>query len=134
MRVLFIRVSHEGPGRLTGNVESRPECGETDRQLAGGVEVRGHEDGTGNETTLKQANEGAGDVKAGPVGHESLKGRYMCPNISARGPPDCEPFPGPAGDHLQTIPHPHINYRYHVSMVKLRLERRILCIRWGERI
>ncbi|KAI6775851.1 hypothetical protein HG530_002609 [Fusarium avenaceum] len=63
----------------SGDVQSRPESCQSDRQLPRGVEVGRHEDNTGNKTTLESTDQSAGDVEGSPSGHEGLKSRYKTP-------------------------------------------------------
>ena len=63
----------------TSNVQSRPENSQTGGQLCTGIEIGGHQNRTGDETTLTGSNEGTGNVKRGPAGYEGLRPGHGTP-------------------------------------------------------
>lgn len=58
----------------TSDVESRPERSQTLREFLGRVEIRRHQDRTGDKTALEETDERACDEESGAIGHEGLEG------------------------------------------------------------
>lgn len=55
------------------HTQGRPEASQANRQLLGRIEVRRKQDSTGDESPLKEADQGTAQVVARPVDHEGLR-------------------------------------------------------------